>query len=233
MFAYGRTDSPLDIRDYKLCNYMPVKYDTTGSKNWAFLAEPLDQKQTNHCLGFAMANWGINLPIQDNFDNENGHDFYRRCKVVDGDPYGEDGTCIRSAAKVLRDMGLIKTFAFAYSVDEIAFWLLNRGPVIVGTQWTRGMEIPDAYNVIHPTGEVAGGHGYLLNEKTQDGLFGIQNSWDGFWGIKGKSYISMDDFSILFKSGGEAIAAVEVPWQSTLTTNDGCLNMLLKLFNPK
>jgi hypothetical protein len=230
---FGRIESPLDTRDFKLGNYIPAKYDTTGSKDWPFLAEPLDQKLTNHCVGFAMANWGINLPIQDNFTNETGHELYRKCKVIDGDPFGEDGTYIRTAAKVLREIGLIDTYAFAYSVDEIAFWLLNRGPVIVGTKWTAGMNTSNEYNVIRPTGEVLGGHGYLLNEKTKDGLFGIQNSWNGFWGIKGKSYISMDDFAILFRSGGEAIAAVEVAGQTIPGKGDGCLAAMLKILNRK
>jgi hypothetical protein len=226
---FGRIESPLDIRDFKLASYMPLKYNTAGSMSWAFLAEPLDQNTTNHCVGFAMANWGINLPVQDNFTNEDGHAFYRKCKVVDNDPGGEDGTYIRSGATVLRNDGLIDTYAFASSVDEIAYWILTRGPVIVGTKWTEGMcTVID--NVIHPTGKVIGGHGYLLNEKTEDNYFGIQNSWDDNWGVKGKAYISMEDFAILFRNGGEALAAVEIAGRKVPSKNSGCLTAILKLF---
>jgi hypothetical protein len=59
----GRLPSPLDIRDYKLTSFVPKMYDLSGSKNWEFLAEPLYQEATNHCVGFSMANWGINLPV--------------------------------------------------------------------------------------------------------------------------------------------------------------------------
>jgi hypothetical protein len=227
----GRQPSPIDIRDYKLGTFLPAKYDTSGEKSWEFLSNPLNQKTTNHCVGFAMANWGINLPVQDNFTDDSGHTFYYKCKELDEDPTGENGTNIRSAAKVLKQEGLISTYAFASSVDEISYWLLNKGPVIAGTNWYEGMFSPDENNIIHPTGNIVGGHGYLINEKTKDDFYGIQNSWDNEWGIKGKAYISIKDFSTLFKNGGEAIASVELLTPIvTPSNNEGCLKALLNLF---
>jgi hypothetical protein len=228
----GRNPSPFDERDYQLKNFLAVKkLVTAGSKAWPFPSEPLNQGETPHCVGFAMANWGINLPIQDNFNNDNGHDFYYRCKVLDNEPNVENGTNVRSAAKVLKQSGLIGTYAFAGSTDEISYWLLNNGPVIVGTIWTEGMFKPDENNVIHPTGTVVGGHGYLINEKTNSDYYGIQNSWDDSWGIKGKAYISISDFAKMLRNGGEAIATMELEVPNTLNDNKGCEGLIQEFIN--
>lgn len=211
-FGLGRIRSEIDTRDYKLKNYIPEKMgDLSGSKNWDFPSEPLNQNETNHCVGFGGANFGINIPIQDNYTNKDGHDFYYKCKIVDGEPGAEDGSTVRSIAKVLRMAGRIDHYAFASFVNEITYWLLNNGPVIVGTDWTEDMFTPDENNIIHPTGDVVGGHCYLLNEKTENNLYGIQNSWGDEWGIKGKAYISIDDFVKLSRNYGEAVTAVEMP----------------------
>jgi hypothetical protein len=229
-YRLGRNPSPKDERDYKMADLkFPLKGDLSGSKSWAFLAEPLNQEQTNHCVGFAAANFGINLPIQDNYTNQDGHDFYYKCKILDGEPTSENGTNLRSVAKVLKQLSKISSYAFATSTDEITLWLLNKGPMIVGTKWTMDMFTPDSNGIIRPTGEVKGGHGYLLNEKTKDDYYHIQNSW-GYWGIKGGAYISISDFAILLRNDGEAIAAVESPVSGLPSTKDGCLTALLKIF---
>jgi hypothetical protein len=229
---FGRVLSPLDTRDFKLQHYIPFELDLSGSKNWDFLSDPLDQGATPHCVGFSIATWGVNLPTQDLYTNEDGHAFYYQCKVLDGEPGAENGSNLRSAAKLMRQLGRIDNYAFAFTVDEIIYWLLNKGPLVVGTDWTEGMMKADQFNVVHPTGSVLGGHAYVLNEITENGMFGIQNSWDAFFGIKGKAYISVSDFETLFRHGGEAIAAVELPL-STAPEKTGCLTELLKLFSIK
>jgi hypothetical protein len=211
-FGLGRIPSPLDIRDYKLTDYVPKDLgDLSGNKAWPFNGEPLDQGETGHCVGFGGADFGINDPIQDNYTNQDGHNFYYKCKIVDGEPNLENGSTVRSIAKVLQQVGRITNYAFATSIDEVTYWLLNQGPVIVGIPWTEGMFTPDENNIIHPTGKVVGGHCVVLDEKTSTGLYGIQNSWDNMWGINGKAYISIADFSLLFRSSGEVMTAVENP----------------------
>lgn len=213
-YSLGRIPSKFDHRDYKLTDFMPKglrKLSTITSRKWDFLSDPLNQEATNHCVGFSMANFGINLPVQKNYTNQEGHAFYYMCKEIDGEPENEDGSYIRSAATVLRNRGNIQGYAFAQDIGEIKWWLLNRGPMIVGTIWTENMFEPDAISyTITPSGEVVGGHAYLLNEWTADNYIGIQNSWGIYWGNNGKGYISKDDFAKIFLRGGEAIAAVEL-----------------------
>lgn len=213
-YGLGRVPSKFDPRDYNLAQFMPkglLKVSTVTEKNWEFLAPALNQKQTNHCTGFSMADFGINLPIQDSYNDETGHSFYYMCKEEDGEPGNEEGSSIRSVAKVLRKIGRINAYAFAPDIATIKWWLLNRSPMIVGTIWTTAMFSPNSSNVIEVIGDVVGGHAYLLNEWRKDGHIGIQNSWGAEWGNNGKSYISVANFEKIFRYGGEAMAAVELP----------------------
>jgi len=102
---------------------------------WDFPYDTLNQGETGHCVGMSMASFGIASPINDVYNNDTGHSFYYMCKEKDGEPESEEGSNLRSAAKVLKDVGRIDAYAFAYTQDEIKWWILNRGPVILGTGW--------------------------------------------------------------------------------------------------
>ncbi len=209
---FGRKPSPLDMRDYNLRNYMPkkTKLEVIGSKKWDFWGEPLDQGSTPHCVGFSMANFGINLPVHTPYLDDDGHKFYYKCKIVDEEPNEENGSYIRSAAKVLKSEGIISTYAFAFDIYAIKWWILNKSPMIVGTIWTEEMLNPKADNTISTSGGILGGHAYLLNEWRDDDYIGIQNSWGSAWGVNGKAYIKASDFEKIFKYDGEAMTAVEI-----------------------
>ncbi len=212
-FTFGRLQSEYDERDYDLNEYIPsgvFRLSPVTAKSWAFTSPPLDQENMPHCVGFSMANFGINEPLRTPYKNEDAHNFYYLCKEIDGRPRIEEGSTMRSAAKALRKLGKIESYAFARDLETIKWWLLNRGPIIVGTLWTEGMLRPDSSNIIKPTGTSLGGHAYLLNEWTSTGYIGIQNSWGKRWGINGKAYIHSDDFIKIFARGGEAITVVEV-----------------------
>lgn len=209
---FGRIPSPPDERDFQLTSFIPITLEPSPKeRNWEYPAEnTLDQKNTTHCVGFSMANFGINLPTYTPYTNEDGHDFYYKCKIIDGNPDSEAGSNLRSAAKVLRNVGAIDGYAFAYDLDTIKWWLLNRGPVIAGTVWTSNMNYPDENGVIEIGGQPLGGHAYLLNEWTEDGYIGIQNSWGDDWGIDGKAYIKAEDFEELMSQYGETVTAIEL-----------------------
>lgn len=214
-YPLGRNPSPFDERDYNLRSFIPIrKYDVELTERlWDFAHEPLDQKDTPHCVGFSGASWGVNEPCHTEFFNEDGHRFYYECKVVEGQPNEENGAYVRSIGKVLKANGHLDAYAFAPDMATIKYWLLYKGPIIAGTIWTQGMFTPDENNIIHPTGETVGGHAYLINEIKSNGYLGIQNSWGNTWGVNGKAYISSEDFEHLFLRGGEALAAVEIEKQ--------------------
>lgn len=207
---FGRIPSPIDDRDWNLSDFIQPSFKICQEAKWDFPCTPLDQGNTPHCVGYSMAHFGINLPTFTQYTKEDATDFYYKCKIIDGYPEHEDGTTVRSAAKVLQDVGAINHYAFAKSMESIRWWLLNKGPLIVGTIWTEKMMRPDQDNVLDITGFVLGGHAYLINEWRKDGYIGIKNSWGPNWGDNGKAYIPAADFERIFKYGGEALAAVEL-----------------------
>lgn len=213
MRGLGRIPSPVDERDWKLANFMFAvpEAEIRKSRIWRFIHKTLDQGETPHCCGFSCASFGVNYPVHTNYTNADGDRFYYVCKEIDGEPKEENGSTIRSVAKALKKEGRINAYAFAATPEEIRWWILYRGPVIVGTEWTYDMFDPDKKHHVVPTGSVAGGHAYLLNGYTPSGYFRIQNSWGDTWGLKGRAYIKFEDFSKLFANGGEAMTAVELP----------------------
>lgn len=224
-FGLGRNPSIIDGRDYKLAAFMPSDLgDLSGSNLWPFNGALLDQGDQGHCTGFGGGNFEINDPVNTPCTNAEAHRLYYLCKDFDGEPGAENGSTVRSIAKVLRSLGRISNYAFAVSTDEISYWLLHNGPVIVGTEWYEGMFLPDADNVIHPTGQLAGGHCFLLNAVCANQTYQIHNSWGDRWGVHGEALISVTDFAALFEYGGEALAAVELP----LSDNKGCLPALME-----
>jgi len=210
--GFGRIPSTFDPRDKNLKDFIPrgaVLLPPTKS-DWLFPDIPLDQRDTPHCAGFMRANFGINLPTHIDYTNDDGHKFYYEAKVMDGEPNKENGTSIRSVMKTMRNAGQIEAYAFAQDISVIRYWLLNRGPIMVGTIWTEGMMAPDENNIIYPTGSIIGGHAYLINADRGDNYVRIQNSWGTGWGINGQAWINFDDWVKLFNHSGEAVAAVEL-----------------------
>jgi hypothetical protein len=176
--------------------------------------EQLDQGQTGHCVGFGSAQWCDTLgtdQLDDHYLDVDGHKIYYECKIIDNEPKAENGSSVHSAAKVLKARGRIKNYAWTASLDEIKQWLLTKGPVLVGTDWYAGMFTPDAQGVIHPTGNVEGGHCYVLAgyDPTTD-LIELHNSWGSSWGVDGRARIPAAEFEMLAASNGEALVAVEL-----------------------
>lgn len=227
---FGRIPSPIDRRDWDLDDFIPIKFKLVlpKKKSWEFPLTPLDQGATAHCVGFSMAHFGINLPTLTPYTKQDAHDFYYKCKVIDGDPKGENGTTLRSAAKVFQNIGAIDNYAFARDLNAIKTWLLTKGPIIMGTLWTEDMMFPDEHGVIDIGGYVLGGHAYLINEwDVKKGYVTILNSWGEKWGIDGRAYISIEDFELVFSYGGEALATIEL--EEYRTVQNACF--LRNLFN--
>lgn len=225
---FGRIESPTDLRDFNLQNFIPLTLEPSPEeKMWDYPASnTLDQKATTHCVGFAMANFGINLPTYTPYTNEDGHKFYYMCKVVDGNPGSEEGSTLRSATKVLRNVGAIEAYAFAYNIETVKWWLLNRGPIIIGTVWTEEMNYPNKDGIITIGGRSLGGHAFLLNGLRKDDYARIHNSWGDAWGKKGTAWISLENLEKLLENRGEAVTAVEL--EQYKQTQDSWLVRIIK-----
>lgn len=147
--------------------------------------------------------------------NDFGFDFYHEATVLDewlGETWKPDdtGSSVLAGAKALKKYGYIDSY---YWADDMAGFLaaLQRQPVMLGTLWTEGMSEPDYRNVVHPTGDVVGGHAYMA--------YGVhhsvrqvrcRNHWTRDWGWRGDFFISFDDMEWLIAQQGEVLVPTPV-----------------------
>lgn len=203
--TFGRCRS-VDARDKKFqmrrtASSRKYRY-WTDSRYWG------DQLKTPHCVGFAWMHWLTNAPIV-SYINPDG--IYRLAKQNDEwDGVDYHGTSIRAGAKILKYLGLVEKYEWCWDLDRLVGAVLERGPVVLGTNWMAGMDKPDDKGVIRATGRVLGGHAYLITGVSCDReMFRIKNSWGRKWALNGRAWIPFADMETLIKAEGEVCLAVE------------------------
>lgn len=215
----GRIPMKYDARDYRMLDFMSFQKKTEAAaitkKLWN-LTTVLDQGQKPHCVGFAWAHYGLCEPVIDNFTAEDGDKIYYEAKVIDGEPNQETGSTTRSGAQAMKNRGRVNVYAFANGLNDIIQWLLINGPVVTGTDWTEDMFNPDGNGFITPTGQLIGGHEYLIVGVDKiSKVFTFVNSWGDVFGKKGFFYMRFEDYQKLFNQQGDACVALELPLIST------------------
>ena len=211
MFPYGlgRLPSPEDKRDFKMAAAVrQLELLPRPDKTW-HSDRVLDQGTTFHCVGMAWCGWGVAMPVEDFWDTPMGHNIYARCKVLEGEPGEQNGSTVRTGAKVMLERKKIQTYFFAHSIDEAADYVARFGPVVLGTSWYEDMYKPSpTSNIIKPGGKLVGGHAYLWIGV--DSTYAtIRNSWGTGWGAGGDARITLVNLKKLFSERGEACAASE------------------------
>ena len=137
---------------------------------------------------------------------------YRQAQLVDEWP-GEDyeGTSVRAGAKVLRALGMVSEYRWAWDMETLARYVLTTGTVVMGTNWYEGMDVPNAEGFVSPRGSIRGGHAWLvLGYNRARGVYRGVNSWGKHWGQAGRFWISEEDLGRLLAESGEACSAIEV-----------------------
>ena len=212
----NRKPMPYDHRDYRLADYItPVMRKRAAAitkQEWA-VAHILDQGSSPHCVGFAWADFGISLPVFDDWQSAQGDAIYYAAKVFDGEPGAEDGSTTRSGVQAFMEFAKLQgnTYAFANAMQDVITWVLTTGPVITGTNWYDGMFTPDANGLVKISGKVAGGHEWEISGvDTVARLFKCTNSWGTAFGVGGQFYIGFDDYQRLLNESGDACTAVEI-----------------------
>lgn len=125
-----------------------------------------------------------------------------------------EGTTVRAAAQVLRSVGLIGGFRWAFKVDDLITTVLHYGPVVMGTNWYSSMNTPDGNNELQVNGEFQGGHAWVINGvNVPSQMFRMKNSWNRGWGRQGFALVSFENMQRLFDDdgGAEACLAIEAP----------------------
>jgi hypothetical protein len=143
------------------------------------------------------------------YERVTGEDIWPGQWFRDGRAGSDDtGTDMNSAAKSLRDGGLLTRWEHIFTGVQGVLQALNAGqPVGTGCIWKYGMFRPDMNGRVrvNQTDETAGGHewewvGYDLNDRV---LWGC-NSWGLDWADDGYFCMDLDDYDWLVHQGGDA-----------------------------
>ena len=197
---------------------------TVTSQDWGLASSQiLDQSSTPHCVGFGEATWHNCLPVgMPPYGNDEGHQLYYEAVAIGVLPNTENGATTEWGAKALRARGMLKTYAFATSVDEIITWILTTGPVTTGLMWTTDMARPDSNGIMHTTESSIGGHFTCWTAYDKNtGLFKCANSWGTRFGKGGFAWMSKDDMAKQLDQGGDCCLAVELPKEDKVKSKLG------------
>lgn len=211
VYPLGRLYSP-DDRDYPMQMALAIAGSKRVSRHWTTQAI-FDQGQTSSCVGYAWKQFLLTTPLKTS-EGPSGLDIYNCARLHDewtDNDNSDTGTSIRAGATCLLDRyGRLKSYVFAQSLNDVILWVLNRGPVVMGTLWYASMFYPDQDGFVEPNGPIVGGHAWLLNGlDIRTGVATAVNSWGAGWGQQGRFKLRFDVLDYLLRQQGEACAATE------------------------
>lgn len=213
--GYKQKSDPRDAR-YPLSALMAVSPPVTQpvSKVWK-PGDVNNQGDTNGCVGFSCFKFQTSEPYVLTPPLLTAEQIYAEAR--DNDEWTEtgsetdSGTSVRAGLNVLRRHGVIDSFYWADSADEVFDFVLKYGPVVLGTPWYEGFFHPDAAGFIHMTGMEVGGHAWFAYAcDWKERALTFRNSWTEDWGRSGDARISLNDLRELFNRGATAAAVLEV-----------------------
>lgn len=212
----GRLYKP-DVRDHNFLLDKATKRSSVVSKVWAVADPVLDQGQTPMCVGYGTAKWVEAAPIVNTLPDP--VKLYHEAQQYDdtpGDNY--EGTTVRGAMKALKVDGLVSSYSWAFDINTVINYVLEKGPMVAGTNWYNNMFDPDVNGNLSVSGSLAGGHCYVLigadqshkNRSGKAGALMILNSWGDSWGLHGRAWMSFSSFNKLLTQQGEVAVANEI-----------------------
>lgn len=118
-----------------------------------------------------------------------------------------EGTSELAGMQVLRDMGAIDGFDWAFGIDQAIDGVLAHGPANLALNWTEGLSNPRPDGLAEDDGRVIGGHdvaliGFLFEHRlpldprgTRRDLGVLAQSWGLGHGDGGRIYVPIADLS--------------------------------------
>lgn len=190
------------------------------SKAWK-VPDPLDQGYEGACVGYGWTHEALSTPVPVDLKRVKAIDIpvgdtvakrvYREAQKIDewaGENY--EGTSVNAGAKVMRTLGVLKEWRWAFGISDVIYGVLTTGPVVLGIPWFEDMyEAPDG--IVRVGGPMVGGHCILARAVAERGrvfpdedAVGWLNSWGPTYGKNGLAWIRASDLSNLLRQDGEA-----------------------------
>jgi hypothetical protein len=174
----------------------------------------LNQGRTPECVAFTTRGWLNAEPVSDpDQSHPDPATIYAGAQANDGISGPHDGSNDRGAMKYMQSIGMVDSYHWAQSLQEVIQYVTTTGPLMCGTNWHQGQFTPDSNGFIAPVGPIEGGHEYLMYWYAQEeNAFWFLNSWGTTWGnvpgAPGTFKMKAQDFGTLLNEGGDACAAL-------------------------
>jgi len=215
----GKSEHPLvgkglifksDIRNNAFPMYaMQPKLSDDMRQSWA-IGPVLNQGQSSQCVAYA---WTQALQTSPWAESNllTPADLYADAQATDGMEGAEPthyGTTVKAAADILLKKGFIPTYVWGTTVEDVAKYIFENGPVVAGTNWYTGMSSPGSDGFARPTSTFEGGHAWLIyGVDVQWETFFAVNSWGTTYGKNGRFFVKFSDFDKLLQQGAQVCAA--------------------------
>lgn len=182
-------------------------------------APVLDQGESNACTGFALAQC-LNSDFFGKcrsagfLGERQAFDFYSLATGLDSFagsfPPEDTGSSGLAVAKAGWRRGYLRGFGHAFGFGAFCR-VVQTQPVLVGTAWFSGMNVPDADGFVWPSGEREGGHEYVgLGVDYERGCLTFLNSWGPSWGKNGRFFVTFDVFKVLLADRGDVVVPAAI-----------------------
>jgi hypothetical protein len=174
----------------------------------------LDQGSEGSCVGHACAHEIAARPKVLGADSALALHIYHEAQKIDPWPGGSypgatpqyEGTSVLAGIKMLRSMGYVEEYRWAFGIEDLILAVGYKGPAILGINWYEGMFGPWPCGHIHPEGGLAGGHAILCKGvSVSKRTFTLHNSWGESWGDGGDTLITWEEMERLLYEQGEAV----------------------------
>jgi hypothetical protein len=128
-----------------------------------------------------------------------------------------DGASVLAGAKAMSMLGNIKSYYWAFGIDDVLQNLSRRGPVLLGIPWYDGMYDTSELGLVKVEGRLVGGHCILANgiwpnhPLFKEDVVVWTNSWGSDYGINGRGYVTVESLDRLLREDGEACVPTDRP----------------------
>lgn len=191
---------------------------TPRQRIWTARSAPLDQGREGRCVIFG---WGAELAATPYRYQVNDQWCNQKWPLVQAEDrkmgnHWNDGASVLAGAKVMKNEGALRYYAWGFGINDVLQTLMRKGPVILGINWYESMYHTSDKGLVTVSGRLVGGHcimanGYMPKHSEFGEVVIWTNSWGSDYGINGRGYIPVESLDRLLREDGEACIPTDMP----------------------